>query len=124
MKKYFLIFGIMCGLFITNANAVQSDEVVVQFICPAWCELRFSHFSDGTTYASCRDSNDERCDDPEVVIMTDQTILPVTHEINPTTNSDKTTKVKAKQKAVSARSAETPKMVKKIVYEQVVEDED
>ena len=119
MKKIFLIFGIMGGLFINNANAVQSDTVVVQYVCPSGCELYFFRAANGNTTALCRKTDGTSCEDPQVVI---RAVAPNGNlQVSPVS---KTNKVREKKKTVSARSAETPKMVKKIVYEQVVEDED
>ena len=111
-----------------NANAVQSEYTVVTFTCPAGCELLFSHGDGGFTAAYCMGQNGDRCDDPIVGIevVPDNAISPVTPVVNPTAlKPNKMDKVNAKKsKKVSARSAETPRMVKKIVYEQVVTDED
>ena len=123
MKKYFLILGIMGGLFVNNASAVQSDTVVINFTCPDGCVLSYSSMT-GVTVAQCITSIGGRsCGDPQIDIV-ENAVSPATYGVNPTTDSNKTNKVSEKKKTVSARSAETPKMVKKIVYEQVVEDED
>lgn len=119
MKKYFLIFGIMGGLFINNANAVQSDVVVVQYVCPSGCELYFFSGASGTTTAWCSHPDGTSCGDPQVVI---EAVSPNGNlQVSPVNKSNK---VSSKKKAVSSRSAETPKMVKKIVYEQIIEDEE
>lgn len=132
MKKYFYILT-MAGCLslingINNAGAVQSDYVIVTYTCPDGCELSFSHSSSGTSSASCNTPEGEKCDDPsvDIAVFTDNAISPVTPVVNPTAlKPNKTDKVNAKKsKKVSARSAETPKMVKKIVYEQVVTDEE
>ena len=133
MKKYFYILT-MAGCLslingINNAGAVQSEDVVVSYTCPDGCEVRFIHGSDGsdgTTYAWCFTPEGGNCDDPRVIINVDNAISPVTPVVNPTAlKPNKTDKVKAKKsKKVSARSAETPKMVKKIVYEQIVEEDE
>ncbi len=133
MKKYFYILT-MAGCLslingINNANAVQSEDVVVTFTCPAGCELYFVHDSDGSTSAACYVTGSaERCNDPivNIDVITDNAISPVTPVVKPTDlKPNKMDKVNAKKsKKVSARSAETPRMVKKIVYEQVVTDED
>lgn len=133
MKKYFYILT-MAGCLslingINNANAVQSEDVVVTFTCPAGCELYFVHDSDGSTSASCYATESaERCNDPivNIDVFTDDAISPATPVVNPTAlKPNKTDKVNAKKsKKVSARSAETPRMVKKIVYEQVVEEDE
>lgn len=132
MKKCFLIFSMAGCLSLingtNNANAVQSEYTVVTFTCPAGCELRFTNYSDaaGATLAYCVGPNGDRCDDPTVGIEVDNAISPVTPVVKPTDlKPNKTDKVNAKKsKKVSARSAETPKMVKKIVYEQVVEEDE
>ena len=130
MKKIFLIFG-MAGYLslingVNNANAVQSENVVVTYTCPDGCELRFIHSSNGTTHAWCFTPESENCDDPSVNIDVYNAISPVTPVVNPTDlKPNKTDKVNAKKsKKVSARSTETPRMVKKIVYEQIVEEDE
>jgi hypothetical protein len=123
MKKYFLILGIMGGLFVNNANAVQSDTVVINFTCPDGCMLSYTSMT-GVTAAQCITSIGGRpCGDPQIDIV-ENAVSPAIHGVNPTTDSNEINKVSAKKKAVSSRATETPKMVKKIVYEQVVEDED
>lgn len=124
MKKVFLIFS-MAGCLslingINNAGAVQSEDVVVTYTCPAGCELRFVH-GGSFTMAECRTPEGKICDDPSVNIEADNAISPATPVVNPTAlKPNKTDKVNAKKsKKVSARSAETPRMVKKIVYEPV-----
>ena len=134
MKKVFLIFSMAGCLSLingtNNANAVQSEYTVVTFTCPAGCELHFTNYSDaaGSTTAFCMGPNGEDCDDPSVNIEVrpDNAISPVTPVVNPTAlKPNKTDKVNAKKsKKVSARSAETPRMVKKIVYEQIVEEDE
>ena len=132
MKKYFYILT-MAGCLslingIKNANAIQSNDVIVTYTCPAGCELDFSHSSNGNTYAWCLTPEGERCDDPivNIAVITDNAISPVTPVVNPTAlKPNKTDKVNAKKsKKVSARSAQTPRMVKKIVYEQIVEEDE
>ena len=130
MKKIFLIFG-MAGCLsllngVNNANAVQSETVVVTYTCPAGCELSFSHHNDGATFAWCYTPGGEECADP-VVNISVEAISPVTPVVNATDlkPSKINNKVNSKKlNKTSARSAETPRMVKKIVYEQVVTDED
>lgn len=129
MKKYFYILT-MAGCLslingINNANAVQSEDVIVTYTCPAGCELHFSHHNDGATFAWCFTPGGEECADP-VVNISVEAISPVTPVVNPTAlKPNKTDKVNAKKsKKVSARSAETPRMVKKIVYEQIVEEDE
>ena len=129
MKKIFLIFG-MAGCLsvvngINNANAVQSDDVVVTYTCPAGCELQFVHNSDGETGAWCAKPDGTTCADPNVNIFV-EAISPVTPVVNPTDlkPSKINNKVNSKKlNKTSARAAETPKMVKKVVYEQVVEED-
>lgn len=130
MKKIFLIFG-MAGCLsllngVNNANAVQSETVVVTYTCPAGCELSFSHHNDGATFAWCYTPGGEKCADP-VVNISVEAISPVTPVVNATDlkPSKINNKVNSKKlNKTSARSAETPRMVKKIVYEQVVTDEE
>ena len=132
MKKVFLIFSMAGCLSLingtNNANAVQSEYTVVTFTCPEGCELVFAHGSGGFTDAYCEGPNGDRCDDPIVGIEVrpDTAISPVTPVVKPTDlKPNKTDKVNAKKsKKVSARAAEMPKMVKKIVYEQVVEEDE
>ncbi len=114
MKKVFLILGMVGGLSANNANATQS-QAIVDYICPDGCELHFS-YNGSSVHASCAKPSGEACADPEVVISS----------IAPNVNQpmSEINKVKAKKKTVSARSAETPRMVKKIVYEQVVEEDE
>ena len=132
MKKYFYILT-MAGCLslingINNAGAVQSEDVSVTYTCPDGCELSFMHSSNGISYAYCLTPGGEACDDPSVNIevFTVDAISPVTPVVNPTAlKPNKTDKVNAKKsKKVSARSAETPRMVKKIVYEQIVEEDE
>lgn len=128
MKKYFYILT-MAGCLslingINNAGAVQSEDVVVTYTCPAGCELHFRHSSDGQTYALCQTPEGKGCADPSVNI--DNAISPATPVVKPTDlKPNKMDKVNAKKsKKVSARSVETPRMVKKIVYEQIVEEDE
>lgn len=131
MKKYFLVFGIMGGLFTNTANAVGS-QAVVTYTCPEGCQLSI----DSSTYVSgqggggsaygaptCTNiQNGSDCGNPSVTIVTENAIAPHNDlQISPVT---KPNKASAKKKAVSARAAEMPKMVKKIVYEQVVEEDE
>lgn len=129
MKKVFLIFS-MAGCLslingINNAGAVQSEDVVVTYTCPDGCELRFVH-GGSVTMAKCQTPEGKICDGPSVNMEADNAISPVTPVVNPTAlKPNKTDKVNAKKsKKVSARSAETPRMVKKIVYEQIVEEDE
>ena len=126
MKKSFLIVGALSAILSTNGYAVGSQDVVVEYYCPAGCELHFTNYSAGVTTAYCVGPNGEECDDPTVGIEVDNAISPVTPVVNPTAlKPNKTDKVNAKKsKKVSARAAEIPKMVKKIVYEQVVEEDE
>ena len=115
MKKVFLILGMVGGLSVNNANATQS-QALVNYICPDGCELHFS-YTGSSVHASCAKPSGEACADPEVVISS----------IAPNVNQpmSEINKVNAKKsKKVSARSAETPRMVKKIVYEQIVEEDE
>ena len=87
MKKIFLIFG-MAGCLsllngVNNANAVQSETVVVTYTCPAGCELSFSHHNDGATFAWCYTPGGEECADP-VVNISVEAISPVTPVVNAT----------------------------------------
>ena len=130
MKKIFLIFG-MAGCLsvvngINNANAVQSDDVIVTYTCPAGCELRFGHNNDGKTFAWCEKSDGTACADPKVNISM-EAISPVTPVVNATDlkPSKINNKVNSKKlNKTSARAAETPRMVKKVVYEQIIEEDE
>lgn len=88
MKKYFYILT-MAGCLslingINNAGAVQSEDVLVTYTCPAGCELHFMHSSDGRTYAHCQTPEGDTCGDPIVNIEVDTAISPVTPVVNAT----------------------------------------
>ncbi len=134
MKKVFLIlimivcFSLVNG--INSANAVQSDTTVITYTCPEGCSIIYKGVG-GNSWevmsATCINLYGESCGDPVVnVVVTENAISPVTPVVNPTAlKPNKTDKVNAKKsKKVSARSAETPRMVKKIVYEQIVEEDE
>lgn len=123
MKKVFLIFG-MAGclsLFsgINYANAVQSELVVVNVSCPEGCRLEYETVTldgYGSTIARCLPIKEgAKCGDPAYSISSSA--------MSAATVEPNTIKSKRLNKA-SVRVAQTPKMVKKIVYEQVVEDEE
>ena len=119
MKKKFLIFGFIGCFFTINGYAVQSgSSVIVTYTCEPGCELRFSTGTNGSTHAYCETAGGRTCSDP-VVNVYNASMSDVIQQI---TNSENLNKVK--KRPVSSRSAETPKMVKKIVYEQVVEEDE
>lgn len=123
MKKTFLIAGLIAGLTATNGYAVQSQYVVVTYTCPEGCELYTSIDKDGFTIANCQCS-DGTVTDPRISI---KDLTPSHSEIqqvmSQSTLNQAAIKNAKKQNKVSARVAEMPKMVKKIVYEEIISDD-
>ncbi|MFQ6704453.1 MAG: hypothetical protein ACLRFP_05220 [Alphaproteobacteria bacterium] len=117
MKKTFLIPGLIAGLFTTNGYAVQNtsqnnDNGIYVSGCPSTCRVVI----DGTAPTSggniailyhCETEAGELCEP--------------TTKVNNKVNYNVLQK---KQNKVSSRSAEIPKMVKKIVYEQIVKEDE
>ncbi|MBQ3784986.1 MAG: hypothetical protein II843_01160 [Alphaproteobacteria bacterium] len=123
MKKSFLIAGLIAGLTATNGYAVGSQTVVVTYTCHDGCQLITEAWYDGMIVARCKCS-DGTVTDPKVSI---ENLNPSPSEIqqimSQSTLNQATIKNAKKTKKVSARVAETPKMVKKIVYEEIISDD-
>ena len=143
MKKVFIIFS-MAGCLslvngINNANALSNNPVItLSYTCPEGCTLQFVDTANGIiascvkTYMDLDDPTYELngiiipCADPTItfgttnatVNLNDYDIISIPENMSLIDSK----KVKKQTKPVSARSAETPKMVKKIVYEQVMEE--
>ena len=124
MKKTFLIAGLIAGLTATNGYAVGSQTVVVEYDCPAGCELRTITRSNGTIIVRC-DCEDGTEVEPTITIQ-DLAPSPSTIQevMSQSTLNQAAMKNAKKVNKVSARAAETPKMVKKIVYEEIISDDD
>lgn len=123
MKKTFLIAGLIAGLTATNGYAVGSQTVFVTYICPDGCELHTFVDNSGLTLAECRCS-DGTVTDPRISI---ENLNPSPSEIqqvmSQSTLNQAAIKNAKKRNKVSARVAEMPKMVKKIVYEEIISDD-
>ena len=124
MKKTFLIAGLIAGLTATNGYAVGSQTVVVEYHCPAGCELSTITRQDGTIFANCYCEDGTKVE-PKITI---EDLTPSPSEIqqimSQSTLNQAAMKNAKKVNKVSARAAETPKMVKKIVYEEIISDDD
>ncbi|MFQ6727231.1 MAG: hypothetical protein ACLRFF_02635 [Alphaproteobacteria bacterium] len=123
MKKTFLIMGLIAGLTATNGYAVSSQTVIVTYTCPDGCELSTHILQNGTTVAGCKCS-DGTVTDPNV---STEDLTPSPSEIqrvmSQSTLNQAAIKNAKKVNKVSARAAEMPKMVKKIVYEEIISDD-
>ncbi len=124
MKKTFLIAGLIAGLTATNGYAVQSQTVVVTFVCPPGCELYTSMSTSGYTYARCDCGKFDT--DPEVVIQdTQPSPSEIQNIMGQSALNQAAIKDAKKMKTTSARVATiSPKVVKKVVYEEIVKDND
>ena len=145
MKKVFLIFGIAGCLSlvngINNAHAVSDNPVITfTYTCPGNCTLQFIDTVGGISaqcvrvYMNSDDPTDSwngtiiPCGDPNIttgttnaaVNLNDYNIVGIPK--NASLIDEKNIK-RQKLNNVSVRSAETPKMVKKIVYEVVADEE-
>ena len=123
MKKSFLIFGIIGAILSTNGYAVQSQDVTVKYTCPDGCELKSSIDSSGLTIAWCKCENGEV--DPKITI---ENIAPSSSEIREIMSqsvlNQAAIKNAKKKKTTSARmTTVSPKVVKKIVYEEIISDD-
>ena len=131
MKKSFLIFGALAAILSTNGFAVQSQTVVVTYTCPAGCELipgGISQTGSGisetgsasaTPICKCPDGDQN----PTITI---ENTSPSTSEIQQVMSQSVLNQaaIKNAKKLNAVRAASvSPKMVKKIVYEEVVSDE-
>lgn len=122
MKKSFLIAGIMGAILSTNGHAAQN--VLVEYTCPAGCYLDYAidggggATGAGTTYAICR----EVVDGYTGVCRAGGE--PIVNIIYYTTGEGVLTVTPKKDKKTSARATTVlPKVVKKVVYEEIVEDD-
>ena len=124
MKKTFLIAGLIAGLTATNGYAVGSQTVVVTYDCPSGCELHSISHSDGSILVYCSCGNGTEVE-PTITIK-DYAPSPSTirEVMSQSTLNQAAMKNAKKVNKVSARAAETPKMVKKIVYEEIISDDD
>jgi len=131
MKKTFLIFGMAACLSlvngINNANALSDNQpsVTITPVCPDGCQPFITADGGNDDYKCVRIVNGvvKSCGNPTGFIISainvdDYDIINVPANVN----IIKKEKVE-KAKQVSARSAETPKLVKKIVYEVVADEE-
>ena len=125
MKKTFLITGLIVGLTATNGYALQSQTVVVKVSCPENCTLvaeRPGSFSPNTLgICDCPDGPVE-----PTVTITEQSPSPSTIQqvMNQSMLSQVAIKNAKKQNKVLVRIAEMPKVTKKIVYEEIISDDD
>ena len=126
MKKSFLIAGLIAGLTTTSGHAVQSQVVVVKVTCPENCTLVTERpdSSSPNTLGICDCPNGPV--EPTVTII-EQSPSPDTIQqvISKSMLSQAAIKNAKKTNKVSARSAEVgPKVIKKIVYEEIISDDE
>ena len=124
MKKTFLIAGLIAGLTATNGYAVGSQTVVVTYTCPAGCELNQFIRSDGTISAWCTCEYGQA--EPRISI---KDLAPSPSKIQEVMNqsmlNQAAIKNAKKTKLTSVRAvAIPPKMVKKVVYEEIISNDD
>lgn len=123
MKKTFLIAGLIAGLTATNGYAVGSQAVHVTYTCPDGCQLITEAWYDGMIIARCKCS-DGTVTDPRVSIKNPApSHSEIQQVMSQSTLNQATIKNAKKVNKVSVRAAETPKMVKKIVYEEIISDD-
>lgn len=124
MKKTFLIAGLIAGLTATNGYAVgQQQTVVVTYTCPTGCELHTFVHQDGLTGAFCTCEDGTQVDPTVTIEDTAPSPSEIQQVMSQSTLNQAAIKNAKKQNKVSARVAETPKMVKKIVYEEIISDD-
>ena len=125
MKKSFLILGVFGAFLSTNGYAVQSQDMIVIFTCPIGCQLSLQTYnSTGDQVARCY-CDDGSTIDPTIKIE-DTSPSPATIQqvMNQSEINQAAIKNVKKQNKVSARAAAiSPKMVKKIVYEEIISDD-
>ena len=123
MKKIFLVFGLIGA---TSGYAVQDGGVSGHIKCPEGCTPAIVYNDAGTAGTLyCADANGKYCPDSGLDI--NQNVHSIKPAIKPMHVSQQSvnSKVQKKHSAEFSRSAtSTPKMIKKIVYEQVVEEDE
>ena len=120
MKKTFLIAGLIAGLTATNGYAVQSGTITVECKCPEGCKCRAYTRPNGEQLFRC-ECLDFR--EPEPTPTFDIIHTMVANQDTGVIQQSQINKP-IKQKKVSARVAEMPKVTKKIVYEEIISDDD
>ena len=129
MKKTFLIAGLIAGLTATNGYAVGSQTVVVTYGCPDGCELLTSGtWTDGNgaghlkVYCECPDGTT-----PDATVhIKDLAPTPATMQevMSQSTLNQAAIKNVKKTKTTSARAVTvSPKVIKKVVYEEIISDD-
>ena len=121
MKKSFLIAGLLASIGATNGYAVQSGTLQVECICPAGCMCHHNTYPNGEQHFYCGCWPEQ---DP-APSPTFNIIHMVANQDNGAIQQSRIKSVKQKNSnRVSARSAEMPKVTKKIVYEEIVSDDE
>lgn len=126
MKKSFLIAGIVGAILSTNGHAVQAQGSTVDYSCPSGCTIVVNLDRNGNYSVACVNCPAGTTDTKPVqksvlsedTVTIDQLSTPIKQQLNPISSK------KPKLNKVSARAAETPKVTKKIVYEEIVSDDD
>ena len=125
MKKSFLIVGALGAILSTNGYAVQSQTVVVSYNCPNGCELVHAVTSDGVTYNWCQCADGTHVDPTINIVNEAPSPSEIQQVMSQSVLNQAAIKNAKRNKDISARTATvSPKVVKKVVYEEIVEDED
>ena len=124
MKKSFLIVGLIAGLTATNSWAVQSGTLKVTCTCPEapgqWCTC-IDRIVNGEQNFYCDCTPNAPAQTPNINIVD----ITTTGGDNSVIQQSQIKPVKQKKiNGVSARAAEMPKVTKKIVYEEIISDDD
>ena len=130
MKKSFLMLGILGSVCAIDAFAARtasnlsSQDVVVAYACPAGCYADVSKAQAGsagiTSIACYYYENGAFCGNPTITILETESNSILQSEINKQLKKQE----KAVKKSETTRAAVNPKVVKKVVYEQVVEEDE